>query len=175
MLPILLVPVGAVDPAILRWLTLALPDSLGLPCAVAPSPLDPTEAYDTIRRQYYSTRILGRLAAMDGTAATKVLGIAEVDLFIPILTFVFGEAQLGKQAALISTHRLRQSFYGLPDDEKLYFERIEKEAIHELGHAFGMVHCRRYDCVMSFSNSIERVDLKQNAFCSDCAALLPAG
>ncbi|HXG93242.1 MAG TPA: hypothetical protein VNN73_12900 [Blastocatellia bacterium] len=103
---------------------------------------------------------------------TKTLGVADVDLFIPIFTFVFGEAQLAGRAALISVHRLRQQFYGLPEDERLFYERCEKEAVHELGNVFGLAHCKRFDCVMRFSNSIEMVDIKTNSFCATCAGLL---
>jgi len=85
---------------------------------------------------------------------------------------VFGEAQLDNQAALTSVHRLRQEFYGLPEDERLFFERCEKESLHELGHAFGLVHCREWECVMHSSNSIEQVDLKGGRCCDRCSALL---
>lgn len=165
---ILLVPVGSLDFSVLQWLCVALQDSLRLPCTVSAQRMDVSSAFNPVRRQVHSTQILSRLSALPVTDSTKILGVADMDLFIPILTFVFGEAQLGKKAALISTCRLRQSFYGLPDDETLFYERVEKEAIHELGHAFGLIHCGRFDCVMHFSNSIEQVDLKSNAFCESC-------
>jgi archaemetzincin len=98
----------------------------------------------------------------------KVLGIASVDLFVPVLTFVFGQAQLGNRAAVLSTYRLHQDFYGLPEDEDLFFHRCEKEAVHELGHTFGLVHCRDSECVMHLSNAIEQVDQKTAAFCEVC-------
>jgi archaemetzincin len=167
-----LVPVGNVNPAIVDYLALTLPETLGLRCEVRNSSIDINGAYSAARQQYDSTDILAQLAGLDAGGPVKILGVVEVDLFIPILTFVFGEAQLGRQAALISVHRLRQRFYGLPEDERLFFERCEKEAVHELGHAFGLVHCRDFECVMHFSNSIEQVDLKSNVFCDACAQLL---
>ncbi|MBI3950451.1 MAG: archaemetzincin family Zn-dependent metalloprotease [Acidobacteria bacterium] len=167
-----LVPVGTVSPAILEFLALTLPDTLGVLCRIRNSHVDVSKAYSTARQQYNSTEILAQLVNLNGNERTKILGVTDVDLFIPILTFVFGEAQLGRQAALISVHRLHQQFYGLPEDEELFFERCEKEALHELGHAFGLVHCRDFECVMHFSNSIEQVDLKSNAFCSLCADFL---
>jgi archaemetzincin len=170
---ILLVPIGSIDSAVLQWLSVALQDSLRLPCSIASERIDPADTFHPARQQYYSTQILSRLAAFPEGDSTKILGVAAVDLFIPILTFVFGEAQLGKRAALISTHRLHQAFYGLPADEKLFYERVEKEAIHELGHAFGLIHCGLWECVMHFSNSIEHVDLKSNSFCNQCAASIP--
>jgi archaemetzincin len=96
--------------------------------------------------------------------------VAEPDLFIPILTFVFGEAQLGGTASIISIARLRQSYYGLPEDQALYYHRAEKEALHELGHTLGLIHCPSYECVMHFSNGIEEVDLKGDRYCPSCSA-----
>jgi archaemetzincin len=166
----MLVPVGSVDTAVLQWLSAAIPDTIGTSCSISREIIDPADTYHVARQQYNSTQILSKLIQLSKQNDVKFLGVASVDLFIPILTFVFGEAQLGKCAAVISTHRLRQSFYGLPDDEKLFYERCEKEAIHELGHTFELIHCPKFDCVMHFSNSIEQIDLKQNTFCSDCAA-----
>jgi len=167
-----IVPVGNVNPAILEFLAFTLPETLGVPCQICHRRIDVNEAYSATRQQYNSTDILAQLVNLDGDEQTKMLGVTDVDLFIPILTFVFGEAQLGRQVALISVHRLHQRFYGLPDDEALFFERCEKEALHELGHAFGLVHCRNFECVMHFSNSIEQVDLKSNDFCPSCADAL---
>jgi len=91
-----------------------------------------------------------------------------VDLFVPVLTYVFGEAQLDGKAAVVSTFRLREEFFGLDADPKLERTRLLKEAIHELGHTFGLIHCRNYDCVMHSSTSVEEVDLKPTDFCEDC-------
>jgi len=96
--------------------------------------------------------------------------VTEVDLFIPILTFVFGEAQLGDTGALVSTHRLRPEFYGMPNDPELLRVRLLKEALHELGHTLGLQHCPDYLCVMSASHSVERIDLKRAGFCKACTA-----
>lgn len=167
-----IVPVGHVNPAILEFLALTLPETLPVSCQIRNSPIDLNEAYSAARQQYNSTELLARLTRLNDNGPTKILGVTDVDLFIPILTFVFGEAQLGGPAALISVHRLRQRFYGLAEDEALFFERCEKEAIHELGHAFGLVHCRRFECVMHFSNSIEQVDLKSESLCPSCYNLL---
>lgn len=171
MAEIQLVPVGGVDRDILEFLSATVGEIIGAKCTVSSSAVDPADAFNSARRQYNSTQILLKL--MDRSAnGEKLLGVADVDLFIPVLTFVFGEAQLENRAAVISVHRLRQQFYGLPSDETLFYERCEKEAVHELGHAFGLVHCRDFECVMHFSNSIEQVDLKTNSFCQKCAGLL---
>jgi archaemetzincin len=170
---ILIVPVGIVGREILEYLAISLPDVIGTMCRVADLGIEPSDAYSPARRQYHSTRLLTELAAFEACEGDKILGVADVDLFIPIFTFVFGEAQLGGHAALFSLQRLRQQFYGLPEDYRLFYERCEKEAAHELGHAYGLPHCASYDCVMHFSNSVEQVDIKAALFCTDCAASLP--
>ena len=164
-----IVPVGKVEPALLEYLAMALPDGMGGPCSVAARPLDAREAFDPRRRQFHSTRILAQLAALPAPPGTRTLGVADVDLFIPILTYVFGEAQLGGSAAVISAARLRPEFYGLPGDGALFYERCAKEGMHEIGHTLGLVHCPAWDCVMHFSNSIEDVDLKRPSWCRECA------
>lgn len=164
-----IVPVGKVDPELLDYLALALRDGVGGPCTILRKGIDPREAFDSSRQQFHSTPLVSRLAALPVADGGRTLGVADVDLFIPILTFVFGEAQLGGGAALISATRLRQEFYGLPEDGVLFYERCAKEGLHELGHTLGLVHCPRFECVMHYSNSIEDVDLKGVSLCEDCA------
>ena len=166
-----IVPIGAVDRNLLEYLALTLPDRFGGRCVEMSLNLNPKESYDRRRRQYHSTLLLNRLRQAGAADGAKILGVTDLDLFIPVFTFVFGEAQVGGCAALISTRRLRQEFYGLPPDPGLLFARAEKEAVHELGHAFGLAHCRSFDCVMRFSNSVEQVDLRPGHFCQSCEAL----
>ncbi len=141
-----------------------------MPSLVAKEPLDGSYAYDPARDQHCSTLLLGALAARAAGRDCKVLGVASVDLFIPIFTYVFGEAQLDGAAAVLSVARLRQSFWSLPEDRTLLYRRAEKEAIHEIGHTRGLVHCSNYSCAMRFSNSVEQVDAKGDRLCPGCAA-----
>ena len=97
-------------------------------------------------------------------------GITMVDLYIPILTFVFGEAQMGGPCGLVSGHRLQQQFYGLPEDEALFDRRLLTEAAHELGHTLQLTHCDDYQCAMAASHGVEWMDLKQSSLCSACEA-----
>ena len=105
----------------------------------------------------------------------RVLGVTAVDLFIPVLTFVFGEAQLEGRAAVVSTYRLDSEIYGLPADPELLFERLCKEAVHELGHTYDLMHCHESRCVMLSSTYVEEIDLKSDQFCSRCRAKSPLG
>lgn len=132
----------------------------------------PTGTFDGVRGQYYSTKILRELIRDVPVNTLKILGIIDLDLYIPVLTFVFGEAQLGGIGAIVSTVRLRQEFYGLKPDKGLFFERLHKECLHELGHTFGLVHCDSIDCVMFFSNSVLEVDRKGRGFCNKCAGAI---
>ena len=130
-------------------------------------------AFNPLRRQYHSTEILKKILRRPPSATWKVLGVTEIDLYIPVLTFVFGEAQLADGGAVVSAHRLRQEFYGMPTDPQLLHQRLLKEALHELGHTYGLRHCPDYTCVMSASNGVERIDLKRDDFCPTCAGALP--
>jgi archaemetzincin len=166
-----IVPVGAVDPNVLAYLALTLPEKFNRPCVEMHVNVNIEKAYHSKRKQYHSTQLLAQLREIS-IGESKTLGVTDLDLFIPIFTFVFGEAQVGGCAALMSTRRLHQESYGLPEDTRLLFGRAEKEAVHELGHAYGLAHCRSFDCVMRFSNSVEQVDLKPGHFCQLCEAQL---
>jgi archaemetzincin len=134
---------------------------------VRTAPLDIGFALDPARRQYHSTAILARLQGLD-TSGSHLLGVAADDLYVPVLTFVFGEAQLSGLHAVISAHRLREEFYGLPPNPDLLHERLTKAALHELGHTFGLGHCSQWNCVMASTHAVERLDLKAAAFCRGC-------
>ena len=166
-----LVPVGQVERDHLELLSEQLASRLGAACLIQPQRQNGEFAYNRDRGQYHSTEILKRLLQDPHTESWRILGVTNLDLYIPILTFVFGEAQLGAAAALVSTHRLRPEFYGMPQDPELLQERLLKEALHELGHTFGLRHCSDYLCVMSSSHSAERIDLKQAEFCPACTAV----
>jgi archaemetzincin len=168
-----LMPVGQVDHALLEPLAEALTRRLNVACSIQPEGLEAEFAFNPMRRQYHSTEILKKILQRPQGKTWKVLGVTEMDLYIPVLTFVFGEAQLSDGGAVVSAHRLRQEFYGMPTDPELLHERLLKEALHELGHTYGLRHCPNYTCVMSSSNGVERIDLKNAEFCPTCTQLLP--
>jgi len=100
----------------------------------------------------------------------RLLAITDVDLYIPILKYVFGEAQMGGPCAIVSVFRLRQEFYGLPEDESLVHDRLLKESLHELGHTLDLRHCEDYRCAMASSHSVEWIDLRETSWCDSCHA-----
>ena len=126
------------------------------------------DAFDPNRGQFNSSLILRQLITAPPPDAERILGVLDVDLFIPILTFVFGEAQLKGIGAVVSVHRLHNRFYGLPENRETTTDRLLKEAVHELGHTFGLIHCREPGCVMQSSTYVENIDQKSAEFCSLC-------
>jgi archaemetzincin len=169
--PIHLIPFGngRVEPGfdVLEHLAAGLARLFRTPCRIQPGVIDPEFALDAGRQQYYSTAILQRLERTCDPDA-RILGVTARDLYVPVLTFVFGEAQLDGNCAIVSTARLVEEFYGMPKQDPLMRERLLKEAAHELGHTFGLRHCVDWQCVMSSSHGVERLDVKGANFCTDC-------
>lgn len=167
-----LLPFGFVEEGVLGTLEGCIVRSFALQARRMAPLSEPDFAYDPRRGQFGSTEILREVLRRRSADATLVLAVTEADLFIPMLTFVFGLAQLGGRAALISLARLRQEFYGLAPDRSLFLARVAKEALHELGHSVGLVHCLDPACTLSLSTNIGQVDAKGQDLCSVCDALL---
>lgn len=167
-----LVAIGNVPEKAWEWIENASAEWFPLPIRrLAPLPI-PAEAYDEKRRQYRSVEIMKMLAQHAPRDATRVLGVTDVDLAIPMLSFLFGQAQLNGPIAVVSLFRLHQEFYGLPEDQSLLRERTVKEALHELGHTFGLTHCYQSKCAMSLATHIELVDAKTEKYCPECGMQL---
>ncbi len=165
-----LLPVGNVDTRLLEWLQQALSDKFRMPGEVLSPVLDPSFALHAERQQYHSSEILAKMQRHINGNTWRLLGVTGLDLYIPILTFVFGEAQLGGSGAIVSYHRLRQDFYGLPEDVDLLANRLLVESVHELGHTLRLTHCHDYRCVMAPSHAVEWIDIKDSGFCEECLA-----
>ncbi len=164
---IVLIAVGKVDPSIIGLLKNDLEKSFKRPVFIGRGMPEPHYAYDRKRNQYLSTSILNAIIKEEDYAHyEKILGIVDHDLFVPELNFVFGEAST--KAAVISLTRLREEFYNLPENKSLFYKRILTEAVHELGHTYGLSHCKNPYCVMFFSNSLIDTDRKGYNFCREC-------
>jgi archaemetzincin len=167
-----ILPVGSVNSNVLAGLGAELakvfPDSS---CMVIRDGLTlDKRAYSKKRNQYRSSLILAEIKAYaeKSTAFDCVLGVVDVDIFAPELNYVFGEALTSGRAALVSMWRLKPEFCKQKADPKLLAQRLLKEAVHELGHTLGLLHCYQSACVMHFSNSIFDTDKKQSLFCDQC-------
>ncbi len=168
-----LLPVGNIGMALLERVSRSLPECLPVRCDILASSLDPGAAYHAERQQFHSSEILQRMQPL-AARSWRLLAIADVDLYIPILTYVFGEAQIAGPCAVVSVFRLRQEFYGLDRDEDLLRERLLKECVHELGHTLELRHCQDYRCAMASSHAVEWIDLRKSTLCHSCRSQLKA-
>jgi archaemetzincin len=159
-------PLGNIADEIMGELTDRVASIFHCPVEIEAGINDLSRAYDSERKQYFSSKLLASLRKTEQDE--RVVGIADIDLYVPRLNFVFGEADITSGTAIVSLYRLRQEYYGLAPDEKLFLERATKEIVHELGHTFGLGHCPNGKCIMHFSNSLADTDLKQAYFCDKC-------
>ncbi len=162
---IFLVPIGDIDKKYFPKLCDDLSLKFELKCFVKSSLSHPEYAYSPKRRQYLASRVLSEIKKIKVNYTDKVLGITDVDLYAMGLNFVFGQAELEGRNCLISVIRLDPRFYHNNYNENLFYDRILKEAVHELGHTFGLRHCDDRKCVMVFSNSLLDTDYKSSNFC----------
>jgi archaemetzincin len=159
--------VGKVSPSLSQKLAQPIEERFpGRAVKIAPHGIEhPGYAFSPMRKQYQAEPILEKLAHFDARAE-RVLGVADLDLFAPGLNFIFGQAQIGGPAAIIALARLHPEFWGQAANLHRLQERTIKEAIHELGHTYGLEHCRIPTCVMYFSNTLAETDRKSDQFCS---------
>ena len=168
---IIISPIRVYDPELLREIRNTIHKAFGYPVIISSIIEDISFAYYPGRNQYNSSVILEKLAQSAPPEALKVIAVTRVDLFIPILTYVYGEAQLGGRACIVSTHRLADDSSIMLEEEKAW-ERVSKEAVHELGHTFNIRHCKDPMCIMHFCRSIRDVDRKSDRMCRYCRVLL---
>ncbi len=167
-----LVPLEPVDLQILQPLSEAIAEFLYLPVQILPPKPLPPQYYHLPRNQYHSTGLLEYLLKEDQAEPFRLLGITGMDLYIPIFTFVFGEAQLDGKAAIISTFRPRGGAGGVKPSRDLLLSRLLKLSLHELGHTFALPHCRQDGCLMGFASNLEKLDQKRIGLCKYCLILL---
>ncbi len=162
--------IGTIDMSVLENLMKIL--NLSFPFKFIKDNNYPLFAFEPKRNQYYAKKIIEKLAHELPADCEKLIGITDVDLCTPVLTFVYGEAQLGGTVAVVSLKRLKQEFYHLPPDNTLLASRLAKECMHELGHCYGLYHCDNSRCAMFFSSSILNIDNKLENYCIRCREFL---
>jgi len=140
----------------------------GLPTEILLCSLDLNKFYNPARRQYDANMILKKVSELSPSGAVKTIGLLRVDLYIPILTYIFGQSMLNGSSGIVSLYRLRNELYGLEQNEHLLTERFRKVIVHELGHAFGLIHCLNPSCIMRSSTYAEDLDQKKLVFCNKC-------
>jgi len=168
---IIISPIGNFGPEITEPVKKEINRIFDFPALIIPVLEDVDFAFDSGRNQYHSTSILQQLEKSAPSFAIKIIAIAKVDLFIPILTHVYGEAQLGGKACVVSTYRLKDQIFAAHPNV-IFTQRIVKEAIHELGHTFNLRHCKEHVCIMHYCRTELDVDRKSDQLCRYCKILL---
>lgn len=169
---IFIVPAGVVDQNTLKAIKTRLPALLSATTRVEIKAAEkiPEEAYNPARKQYDAVKLLDYISGRITIATTTetVLIIVDVDLYTPESEFVFGYADPKKVMCVLSLFRLRNEFYGMKPDRRLFIDRVMKEALHTLGGAWGLAGCSNKKCAMYLSSTLPDTDGKRDLFCHDC-------
>ena len=120
---------------------------------IAPELSLPQDCYLSDRGQYDADRILTWLAPQRPNDALVYAAIADKDLTVTELNFVFGLGRLGKGLGVYSLVRFQENA-----DDALYLRRAVGLLDHEIGHGFGFKHCPYYRCSMNGQNSLTELD-----------------
>jgi len=169
---IALIKMGRIPQAVLRVIAANIQAVLGMPVDMLPEMAIPEEAFQRHRDQYDAGLVLKHLAGFSFPHHARVLGVTDVDLCTPILTFVFGEAELGLSLAIISDFRLKTMEPGMVAAEGVYYERLAKVALHEIAHTFSLYHCETPKCLMQYSRGLRHLDELDIFLCERCSFML---
>jgi archaemetzincin len=163
-LKIVIIGIGQIAPEVLwvvaQGLEQILPETK---CLIVGDVLAiPMHAFDVKRKQYNSSLILNDVHTyrVGRGGVDRLLGLVDADIYVSGLNYVFGEAYAPGIAGLVSLTRLKPEFYNEATNDRVFLERLVKEAVHEVGHTLGLQHCHKKYCVLHFSNSIFEVDKK---------------
>ena len=169
---ITLVSFGYFDAIFLKNIAEAVKHEFLLSVNIKEGHLDLSEFYDPTRRQYNGIKLLKEVDSTFASDSSKTIGLFNVDLFIPILTYIFGQAFMKGRTGIASHYRLSNERYGMITDDKFILDRFKKEVIHELGHTFGLIHCHVPTCVMRSSTYVEDIDQKSPNLCPSCRNII---
>jgi archaemetzincin len=163
---------GRVPKTALRVIAANLQALLETPVEMLPAMAIPEEAFQHHRGQYDAGLVLKYLARFSFPHHSRILAITDVDLCTPILTFVYGQAELGLSLAIISDFRLKHLEDGIMAPEEVYYERLAKIALHEIAHTLALYHCETPKCLMRYSPGIRHLDELDIFFCERCSFAL---
>ena len=169
---IILISFGYFEKRLLDMITRDVSLGFMLPVTTREGFLDLSEFFDPTRKQYNGTLLLKKIESEFSSGSSKTIAIFNIDLFIPILTYIFGQAYLNGNSGIVSVYRLSNERYGIGKDDEIIVDRFRKEVIHELGHMFGLIHCYDSDCVMRSSTYVEDIDQKSHNLCVKCKSQL---
>lgn len=162
-------PIGEIDSSILDFISKSIDETFPLTTTRLPNHnLSSIIPFSQYGNRYNSTSIFHYITKNISVDTLKLLAITEADLYSPIFSTLYGEAQLGGKCALVSLYRLRQEYYNLPPDQNIFLSRLYKVVIHEIAHTFGLIHCIDKNCIMYPSSNIIDIDVKSPLFCPTC-------
>jgi archaemetzincin len=165
---IVVVPLGDVDFALVNKLATNVGAVFNRSVDILKGMRMPEEGFNIIRNQYYAQVILSKVERTKANSREKVIAICEEDLYLPDENHIMGSADRLSGTAIVSLYHIRQEFYGLPEDEKLVYPRLFKEAVHRLSILFGLKECRNPKCVNYYSQSMMDIDSKLERMCDIC-------
>ena len=170
--PIGVVPLGEVCELTVKSIAAHILGYFQLDALVLPPMEHPLYAYNERRHQYDAGAIITAMESLSFPQCDKIIGVVDLDLFIPIFVHVLGEARQGGGAALVSIYRLKPSSSPSQEGLNLQMERAAKVALHELGHLYDLHHCMDGLCLMHFSGGLEDLDQTPLYLCRYCSLYL---
>ena len=146
---------------------------LHVPATVTENPVR-VMGYVVSRRQVDAQSLLDCIHAHKHrhSITEPVLLVVHQDLFGNGHSFVFGLAREPAGAAVVSTARLGNEYYGRIGSDDDLIDRITKEGAHEVGHLFGLSHCSNKECIMFKPDSLDELDRKKKMLCPVCSGQL---
>lgn len=125
----------------------------------------PKEHYNRERKRYSGTGLLKDLSKL--RKGNVVLGLTDEIIFkaneLSPTYGIFGVSPVGAYVAVISSTR--------PSGKQHTKDHLVKLMMHELGHSFGLNHCRNQHCFMVDAEHGNKFS-QTPSFCNECKAFL---